>query len=135
MQSRVEAAHRHGAHHLHAAGDDHIVHAAQDGLRAERDALQAAGAEAVDGHRADVHGEARAQHGETRDVEALTGLGHGAAPHDIVHVLGVELHLLDHRLEHGRGEIYGMHACKCPVLLATSDAGPDALTITTSFFI
>ena len=125
MQARVESAHRHGAHHLHAAGDDDVVHSAQDGLRAERDALQAAGAEAVDGHRAHVDGESRLEHAQARDVEALASLGHRAAPDDVVDVLGIELHLVDDGLEHRGREVDGMHARQCAILLSTSDGRAD----------
>ena len=102
------ATHRHHAHGLGAASDDHVGMAAHDALGGHGDGLQARGAEAVDGHRRKLDGQAGAQGRDARDVHALLGFGHGAAEDHVVNFFGIEVWNAVERTAYGDGgEVVG----------------------------
>ncbi len=84
------SAHRHEAHRLGAAGDDDVGEPGHDALGAVGDRLEAGGAEAIDGDRRRRDRDAGAQAGDSRDVQSLLGLRHGAAEDDVFDLGGVE---------------------------------------------
>ena len=88
------AAHGHEGHGFHAAAHGDVGPARHDAHGAQGDGLEARGAEAVDGGAADRLGKSSDLGGDAADIEALFGLGKGAADHDIV--------------DHGGGEARGL---------------------------
>ena len=83
VRRNLEAAHRHLAHRLDAAGHNHVRLTCDDPFGGLRDRLQPGAAESVDGHCRDRHRQSRAQGRDAGDVHALWPLGHGA-PEDHV---------------------------------------------------
>jgi hypothetical protein len=89
----------HARDRLDAAGDDDVVFARDDALRCHRDRLQAARAEAVDGHAAGRDRQARAQRDLARDVAAGGALRSRATHDDVVDLGRVDAGALDRGLD------------------------------------
>ena len=84
------AHHRHHGHRLGAAGDHHVGLADADAVGRHRHRGDARGAEAIDGDAAHGVRQAGQQHRDARHVEALLGLGEGAADDGVLDQLRVE---------------------------------------------
>ena len=69
---------------LSTAGEHEIVRADGDGASGERQRLQAARAEAVDGHGCRLLRQATEERRDARDVQPLLTLGHRAAEYDVL---------------------------------------------------
>ena len=102
------AAHGDHRHRFGAAGDDHLRAAAHDAFGGHGNRLQSRRAEAVDGERRDLDGQARAQRGDAGHVHPLLGLGHGAAQDDVFDFFGIELrHAFERALDGDGGQFIG----------------------------
>ena len=93
------------AHHLGAAGDDQVFHAAHDLGGGEVHAGDAGAAEAVEGDAAGLDVVAGVERRHTAEVRALLAALAGGAPDDVVDVGGVEVVPLGKRLQHRGGEL------------------------------
>ena len=94
----LEAAHRHQAHRLGAAGEDGVCLASGDALGGLRDRLQAGRAESIDGDRRRRHRNPCPQAGDPRHVQSLLGFRHRAADDHVVDLGGVEARCASQRL-------------------------------------
>ena len=114
--------HRRAGHDLDAGGDDDVVCAGDDALRAEVHRLLARTALAVDGGSGDRLGPTGGEHGVAADVERLLTDLHDA-PHDhVVDEFGVEVVALLEGLEHLGSEGGGMPVLELSVALAAGGA-------------
>ncbi len=77
-----------------------------DALGSLSNRLQSGRAEAVDGDGGNLHRQSRAQGGDTGDVHALFGFGHGATEDDVLDLFGIELgYSLEGALDRVGGEV------------------------------
>ena len=100
-------AHQHGnqRHGLHAAGDDHVLLPAADGVGGGGDGLQAGGAVAVDGLGGDAVGQPGPLDNQPGHIAALDTEGHGAAHDHVADVLRPELGYSGQHTQKGLGAI------------------------------
>jgi hypothetical protein len=83
-EARSCAGHRHHAHRLDTTGENEIVRADGDGAGGERQRLQTARAEAVDGHGRRLLRQATEERRDARDVQTLLAFRHRAAEDDVL---------------------------------------------------
>ncbi len=112
-QMEVASTHREQAllrrgHHLGPTADDEVLHPGHDGVGRDVVSRDPRAAEAVERHAARAHVVARVQRRHPTEVAALGPDLRTRAPHDVVHVRGVEAVPLDERFEHGPPEVLGM---------------------------
>ena len=114
--------HRGAGHDLDTGGDDDVVRAGDDALRAEVHRLLARTALAVDGGRRDRLGPTGGEHGVAADVERLLTDLHDAAHDDVVDHFGVEAVALLERLEGFGSEGGGVPVLELSVALSAGGA-------------
>jgi hypothetical protein len=115
VRGDLDPAHRHQAHRLGTAGDDHRRRAAHDALGGVGDRLQTRGAETVDGDGRCAHRNPRAQARDPRHVHPLLGLRHRAAEDHIIDFARIDPRRAFQCLGNGDGaELVGPRAAQCP---------------------
>ena len=123
--ARGRHAHRHPAHGLDAAGDDHVIVAGHHAGGGEADRLLRGAALPVEGDAGDRLGPARAEHRVPGDVERLLADLANAAPDHVLDYGRVDPGPFGQGGQHMRGQVGRVHAGQAPIALA--DRRPDCL--------
>ena len=114
------SAHGHQRHRFRAAGHDDLRGAAPDPFGGQRDRLQAAGAEAIDGHSRSFDRQTRTQSGNARHVHPLLAFRHGAAEDHVVNFLSIQSGNARERfLDDQCGQIVGPAGAQRPFVSAS----------------
>jgi hypothetical protein len=79
-----------------------------DALGDDGDGFQPRGAHAVHSRGGHIDGQPRAEYGDSGDIHALLGFGHGASQHDIFDLFRLQVrHARERALNGERGEVIG----------------------------
>ena len=107
---------RRPGHRLDTAADEHVAVVDLNGMRGRVDRLEPAPAQPVDGQPGDLDREAGQQQGHSGDVAVVFAGLVGAAEDDVFDQGRVDPGPIDHRAQHGRGEVVRSNRVKSPAV-------------------